>query len=126
GVFFQPETQHQHSHRQQRTTVESAIVGQCNQPQKGLTFDQFLIKEIKNIRINRQPESMINGNIPGKKQREADNIQQHYLRQIFNHIFSNYLTEKRRQPYAVVAKRSFNSALCKAFQSASLLEISSI
>ncbi len=66
---------------------------------------------------------MINGNIPGKKQREADNIQQHYLRQIFNHIFSNYLTEKRRQPYAVVAKRSFNSALCKAFQSASLLEI---
>lgn len=56
---------------------------------------------------------MINGNIPGKKQREADNIQQHYLRQIFNHIFSNYLTEKRRQPYAVVAKRSFNSAPAK-------------
>ena len=30
---------------------------------------------------------MINGNIPGKKQREADNIQQHYLRQIFNHKY---------------------------------------
>ncbi|MGK3440854.1 hypothetical protein ACSLOR_28195, partial [Klebsiella pneumoniae] len=33
-----------------------------------------MIKEIKNIRINRQPESMINGNIPRKKTPLADDV----------------------------------------------------
>ena len=62
--LFQPETQHQAAHRQQGTGVKRPIIGDGDQPQEGLALYQFLVKEVENAGVNREPESVIHGHIP--------------------------------------------------------------
>ena len=75
-ILFQPEREHQAAHGQQREAVEGAVVGDGHQPQECVALHQRLVEEVKDARIQGEPETMIRRDIPGEEKRQTGDIKQ--------------------------------------------------